>query len=275
MIPHRSPIEPTPRVRFRKSAEKLRPDQLDALRDGFKAIKELRDRNGFWHWAAVHGAPRDGCEHSINQFDSLFLPWHRAYLYRLEIALQTKVPQCTLPWWDWPASRARAIKANESAIPPAFVAVEVNGAENPLAGSELPPLPNDPPGWPKATERKPDPAAGLPVAGDVKKVLELPDFNDFSLHLEIDLHNLVHRWVGGSMKSQVLASYDPIFWAHHTMVDRLWSLWQVLHSNRGPRPGQWRTALRGLDMTVEDVLDTQPLGYQYAASTAHREVDGQ
>lgn len=259
-------------MRYRKSAEKLRDDQLVALRDGFKAIKELRDRNGFWHWAAVHGAPVDGCEHSLNQFDSLFLPWHRAYLYRLEIALQTKVPQCTLPWWDWPSARERAIAAKASAIPPAFE--QSAGEENPLAGSELPPLPNDPPGWPERTNRQPKNADELPTGEEVKSVLERSDFNDFSLHLEIDLHNLVHRWVGGSMKSQVFASYDPIFWAHHTMVDRLWSLWQVLHSNRGPRPSQWKVPLRGLDMTVEDVLDTQPLGYQYAASTAHREVDG-
>jgi tyrosinase len=261
-------------VRYRKSAEKLRPDQLKALRNGFKAIKKLRDRNGFWHWAAVHGAPRDGCEHSLNQFDSLFLPWHRAYLYRLEIALQTKAPQCTLPWWDWPASRARALEAGTSAIPPAFAEAEVDGEANPLVGSDLPPLPNEPPGWPDATERRPGPPERLPQREQIREVLELPDFDDFSLRLEVELHNLVHRWVGGSMKSQVFASYDPIFWAHHTMVDRLWSLWQVLHSQRGPRPSQWRTVLRGLDMTVEDVLDTEPLGYQYAASTAHRQVDG-
>lgn len=268
--PHRSPINPDPRVRYRKSAEKLRPDQLDALRDGFKKIKELRDRNGFWHWAAVHGAPVDGCEHSLNQFDSLFLPWHRAYLYRLEIALQTKVPQCMLPWWDWPSARTRAIESGGSAIPPVFAE---NGG-NPLAGSDLPPLQNNPPDWPKTTERRPGPADRLPTGKKVHEVLELTDFNDFSLHLEVDLHNLVHRWVGGSMKSQVLASYDPIFWAHHTMVDRLWSLWQGLHSDPGPRPSQWRVPLRGLDMVVEDVLNTEPLGYQYAASTAHREVGG-
>jgi hypothetical protein len=32
--------------------------------------------------------------------------------------------------------------------------------------------------------------------------------------------------------------------------------------------------LRALDMTVGDVLDTTALGYDYAASTAHRQVSG-
>ena len=33
----------------------------------------------------------------------LFLPWHRAYLYFFELALQDQDPAhaVTLPWWDW------------------------------------------------------------------------------------------------------------------------------------------------------------------------------
>ena len=134
--PHRSPIQSQPRLRHRKSIEKLRPDQLDALRRGFAAIKRLRDNRGFWHWAGLHGAPAYDCEHSLRSFDSLFLPWHRAYLYRLELALQTQVPESTLPWWDWPASRA-------TGIPAAYSEQQVDGADNPLAGSDLPPLYTD------------------------------------------------------------------------------------------------------------------------------------
>ena len=29
------------------------------------------------------------------------------------------------------------------------------------------------------------------------------------------------------MSDQNWAAYDPIFWAHHTNIDRLWSLWQL------------------------------------------------
>jgi tyrosinase len=265
VTPHRSPVDPQPRLRHRKSAEKLSSDQLKALRAGFAAIKGLRDNRGFWHWAGLHGAPGYDCEHSFNRFDSLFLPWHRAYLYRLELALQTQVPECTLPWWDWPASR-------KTGIPVAFAEETVEGEPNPLAGADLPPLRSEPEDWPAHTSRRPGPPNRLPGQGEVESILALTDFNDFSLQLESQLHNAVHGWVGGTMGAVPTAAYDPLFWAHHTMVDRLWSLWQVRHSSRGPRPGQWRVVLKALDMTVEDVLETTALGYDYAASTAHRQV---
>lgn len=265
--PHRSPIQPNPRIRHRKSVAKLRPDQLKALRKGFKEIKELRDTNGFWHWAGFHGAPRYQCEHSGRTgVDSLFLPWHRAYLYRLEIALQTKEPLATLPWWDWPASRTEG-------IPAAYADEEAEGKPNPLAGGDLPPLLTEREGWPEHTSRHPGKPGKLPAQEKIQKIIELPNFDDFSIHLEVQLHNLVHEWVGGTMGEIPTAAYDPLFWAHHTMVDRLWSLWQTTHSSRGPGPEQWGRILRGMDMTVRDVLDTTTLGYEYAGSTQSREVE--
>jgi tyrosinase len=265
VAPHRSPILTTPRIRHRKSIAKLGKKQLDALRRGFAAIEGLRDNRGFAYWAGLHGAPGYDCEHSIRHFDNLFLPWHRAYLYRLELALQTQVPECTLPWWDWPASRS-------SGIPAAFADERVTGQPNPLAGFAIPPLPSEGGNWPTHTSRNPGPPSRLPSADLVERILALSDFNDFSLQLEEQLHNAVHGWVGGTMGIVATAAYDPIFWAHHTMVDRLWSLWQVRHSSRGPRPDQWHVVLRALDMTVGDVLSTTALGYDYAASTAHREL---
>jgi tyrosinase len=265
-VPHRSPVKTDPFLRHRKSADKLRPDQLTALKDGFRAIKELRDNRGFWHFAGMHGAPGGLCQHSTQRvFDGLFLPWHRAYMYQLEIALQTQVAECTLPWWDWPTSRVTG------GIPAAYA--DVGGEANPLAGAELPSLPTEPPEWPERTSRDPDPPEGLPDAVEVERIVALPDFNDFSQQLEVQLHNRVHGWVGGTMGRVATAAYDPIFWAHHTMVDRIWSLWQTKHSDHGPRPEVWRQALTGFDMTVQDVLETPALGYVYAGSTQYREVE--
>lgn len=265
--PHRTPIWTKTRLRHRKSAVQLKPRQLNALRDGFAAIEGLRDNRGFWRWAGVHGAPGNQCEHSLNQFDSLFLPWHRAYLYQLELALQTQVPEAGLTWWDWPGSRA-------DGIPPAFAEETVDGNPNPLAGADLPPLTNAPRGWPAHTSRRPGPPSRLPSQAQIDSILELTEFNDFSLQLEIQLHNSVHGWVGGTMGQVATAAYDPIFWAHHTMVDRLWALWQVKHSNPGPRPGQWTLPLRGVDMTVADTLQVENLGYQYAGATSRVDVGG-
>jgi tyrosinase len=265
--PHRALTESNPQLRHRKSIAKLRPDQLDALREGFKEIQGLSDKNGFAFWAGKHGAPDYDCEHSSEEtgYDNLFLPWHRAYLYQLELALQTKVPQCTLPWWDWPASRT------SGGIPGSYEDIE--GELNPLAGFSIPPLPGNPPNWPTNTWREPGDPELLPEASLIEEIVEQPNFDVFSEELEVRLHNGIHGWVGGTMQWQATAAYDPIFWAHHTMVDRIWSIWQGKHASRGPRHELWGEPLKGLGMTVGKVLDTTALGYDYAASTEHRDPE--
>ncbi len=47
----------------------------------------------------------------------------------------------------------------------------------------------------------------------------------FRFRLEYDLHNLVHRYVGGDM-ALAASPNDPVFWLHHCNLDRLWSLWE-------------------------------------------------
>nr|XP_036576373.1 tyrosinase [Colletotrichum truncatum]KAF6783111.1 tyrosinase [Colletotrichum truncatum] len=50
-----------------------------------------------------------------------------------------------------------------------------------------------------------------------------------------DIHNAVHNYVGGSghMSNPEISSFDPIFWLHHTNIDRLFAIWQAVHDNPG------------------------------------------
>ncbi|KAG0642710.1 hypothetical protein HOY80DRAFT_881126 [Tuber brumale] len=45
------------------------------------------------------------------------------------------------------------------------------------------------------------------------------------------IHNTIHNTIGGGghMSYPDYAAFDPIFWLHHTNVDRIFALWQVLH----------------------------------------------
>ena len=72
----------------------------------------------------------------------------------------------------------------------------------------------------------------LPSADTIESVLQEPTFDGFTNRLE-DQHNQVHGWVGGSMGIVPLAAYDPIFWAHHCMIDCIWHLWQLRNPNGG------------------------------------------
>ena len=104
---------------------------------------------------------------------------------------------------------------------------------NPLFSSPVQPGGREP-GGPDHTVREPgrDKTSPLPTASQVKAVLALGDFIDFQTQLE-DMHNAVHMWVGGTMGDIATAAYDPLFWAHHTMIDRLWRLWQLEHPTAG------------------------------------------
>jgi tyrosinase len=70
------------------------------------------------------------------------------------------------------------------------------------------------------------------------------------------------------MTQIAFAAYDPIFWAHHTMIDRLWRLWQLRHPGALPPAAILLDALPPFRATVRQTLDVTALGYDYATSTA-------
>jgi tyrosinase len=264
LAPARPLLNSDPAIHHRLSVYNLTAEQLGALRDGVKKMKQVRDSRGFAFLAGVHGWPQGRCQHSSEHVQAtLFLPWHRAYLYEFELALQERNPDARLCWWDWPASR-------QDGIPPAYADAQAEAEANPLASSPLPTdIPKRPPDWTAETFRSPSDPSELPDVATINKVLDEPNYYGFELELETQLHNLVHGWVGGSMGQINTAAYDPLFWAHHTMVDRLWSLWQTKHASPGPPPETYSTPLGFGKLTVADVLDTMKLGYDYAAAVEH------
>jgi tyrosinase len=246
--------------RYRKSVTALTAAEVTSLRDGFVKMQALHDDRGYEYWAGIHGLPLPmWCQHGT----LLFLPWHRAYLYHFEQYLLDAGSTVSLPWWDW---------STQAGIPAAYADGEL--ASGPVSGipaaqfteKNIPPV--------SRTSRTPGPdgaghgPAGLPGAAEVTAVLALKDFEDFSMQLE-DLHNRVHMWVGGTMSEIPVAAHDPLFWSHHAMIDRLWSLWQLAHPGAGTGSVPLDTPLAPFPaMTVRQTLSVTPLGYQYAAATS-------
>ena len=76
-------------------------------------------------------------------------------------------------------------------------------------------------------------------------------------------------WVMGTMSEPEWAAYDPIFWAHHTMIDRAWALWQIKNPSVTPPSNLLDTQLAPKGMTVRETLDINQLGYDYAGTVAH------
>ncbi|TKW49434.1 Tyrosinase [Colletotrichum tanaceti] len=48
-----------------------------------------------------------------------------------------------------------------------------------------------------------------------------------------DIHNAIHTYSGGGghMGDPTVAAFDPIFWLHHTNIDRLFAIWQACHDD--------------------------------------------
>jgi len=247
------------RLRHRRNARTLTAGQLADVRTAITAAQAIRDDRGYQAWAGIHGLPLPtSCTHN----SPLFLPWHRAYLYFFEKTLQDRVPGVTLPWWNWTMRHSEG-------LPPAYTAArDAQGKVNSLRSSPIQPSGRDDPGQTK-TSRSPGQlgAPPLPTLQQVNAVLALTDFLDFQSQLE-DIHNGVHVWVGGTMGAIGTSAYDPIFWAHHTMIDRIWRLWQLLHPGSGPPASLLNRALAPFPMVVRDTLDMDALGYDYAVTTA-------
>ena len=264
-----SPQQVTAPIRFRRRVGALTPGQLVTLRQAFATSMGVSDDTGYGYWAGIHGLPLPiSCGNAHGT--PYFLPWHRAYLYLFERSLRDRVADASLTWWDW---RTSALGLNPK-IPTAFATARVGGSPNPLAHAPVSPLALQQGSaagltMPATTARAPHGpgAPPLPTTAEVAAVIRVSSFLDFTSQLE-DLHNRVHGWVGGHMGVIPFAAYDPIFWAHHTMIDRIWRLWQLAHPNANPPDALLDHALPPFPMTVRQTLDVTALGYDYASATA-------
>ena len=217
----------------------------------------IGDDRGYQYWAGIHGLPLPiSCKHA----SPIFLPWHRAYLYFFEKALQDRVAGVTQPWWDW-------TRQHDQGLPPAYArARTADRRKNPLASSPIQPAGRRDPRE-NRTWRQPGAPGQLPSPAQVDRALANRDYFTFQNQLE-SIHNGVHVWVNGTMGDPAVAAYDPVFWAHHCMIDRLWYLWQLDHPGAGLPSSYLDLALPPFPMTVRQTLDITALGYDYAAGTA-------
>ena len=243
------------RLRHRRSARRLSEGQLADLREAVKQAQRSATTAATSTGPASTGCPPPYCRHG----DQLFLPWHRAYLYFFEKALQDQVPASPCPGGTG--------EDHGEALPAAYArARTAEGKANPLSSSPIQPSGRRQPSE-RRTWREPGDASWLPTGDQVTRVRQNRDYFTFQSQLE-SLHNGVHGYVGGTMGFVATSAYDPIFWAHHCMIDRLWYLWQLDHPGARLPARYLDLALPPFEMTVRDTLDVTALGYDYAAASA-------
>ena len=216
---------------------------------------------GYPNWGKIPGPPNvpitplptkalinqywDQCQHA----GWFFPPWHRGYLYAIENILRGIIQelgcnyQWALPYWNYFGA------GNAFQIPPAFTQQTLpDGSPNPLFVNarygpngdgnifvQIPPV---------SQACQQDTAYTDQYGGGVTG---FDHFDNSTGDLENNPHNFVHGMVGGNSNSSQfwglmsdpgLAALDPIFYLHHSNIDRMWAAWNAA-GNANPTDPNW------------------------------------
>jgi len=194
------------------------------------------------------------CDVGLIHGNSAFLPWHRAFLYFHERWLQHVLGDRTfrLPVWDW---------EQDNRVPPIYD------------------------GW----LHIPGPGAVQCdyLASTKVRPIDQPTLQSWLLsHCFIDfaggkgfttsnamgsVHSNVHAELGGLMADPQASALHPVFYSHHSNVDRYWCKWWQSYGNFDgflpefpDKPWYFCDPQHGIvRVFAEQLMNTEPLGYKY------------
>jgi len=180
------------------------------------------------------------CTHiSSDASDLHFLLWHRMYTWHLEKIVRELSGKAdfALPYWNY----GSLVESDN------IMDVHFRTASNPLYEAAR---------YSRLNNGEPiDQETVTQIHTQLGVLAQIPTFSGsagFSKSVEISPHNLMHGYIGsgpdgetmynkifqkvtyGLMAQVPSAGFDPIFWLHHSMIDRIWAQWDA--SPIGVRP---------------------------------------
>lgn len=203
------------------------------------------------------------CPHGPPQF----LPWHRVYVYCFERILQTAVndQSAGIPYWNWTRDRTLPVAFREP--------VAGDQARNALYFS-----PRNP--GVSGNAKGEMPASIFSAEVDVANMLSNPALDvrikaesgalrGFGQMLEGGPHGNVHVFVGDDrgMGFFESAARDPVFWAHHANIDRLWESWSRVPGHAMPAEAAGWLADKHTFIAPDGQAQTLTTGQVLIAST--------
>ncbi|KAF7115947.1 hypothetical protein RHSIM_RhsimUnG0043200 [Rhododendron simsii] len=295
-------FKPPPRpnsMRIRPATHLASDKYIAKFERAIQLMKELPDDDprSFSQQADIHCAYCDGAYDQVGFPDLelqvhnswLFFPFHRYYLYFFERILGKLIddPSFAMPFWSWDSP--------ESMKMPAMYADPNSSLYNKLRDSKHQPPTlidldydlTDP-----TTTNKEQISSNLTImyrqvvsTGKTAKLfMGTPyragdDPDPGAGALENTPHGQVHIWCGDRTQPNIedmgnfySAGRDPIFFAHHGNVDRMWSIWKTLGGKRKDfTDPDWLNAeflfydenAQLVRVKVKDCLDSKNLGYVY------------
>uniref|UniRef100_A0A915E065 ShKT domain-containing protein n=1 Tax=Ditylenchus dipsaci TaxID=166011 RepID=A0A915E065_9BILA len=169
-----------------------------------------------------------------------FLPWHREFLKRVEIAIRLIDPTLAIPYWDSVMDSYLPDARQSIMFSPDFIGeTDANGlvVTGPLLiGGH----------WK---------AENLGMEGQLfheyqlNSVLQQTNI-EYVMAYTVPLpgcpyppnygaleytHSNIHLWMGGDMKPPATSANDPVFFLHHSFVDLIWEIWRQTRQPRWVR----------------------------------------
>lgn len=227
--------------------------------DGVEQELSYYDLIVLWHVMAMEvlrGGPGQNAAHS----GPIFLPWHRHYMILLEQWLQIVLDDNDfgIPYWDWaadgdlpPSQQSQTVlwtanslgEAQGNVVSGTVAQMRVRLWQHPQTRVLW--SVNERPLQRNAGGHSNPAFARLPTSASVRACLREPEYDvdpwsrgadghrarlegwvPSAPGLNVDLHNLVHVWVGGDMGPGTSPN-DPVFFLNHCNVDRIWEAWQA------------------------------------------------
>lgn len=212
-------------IRVRKNVYNLTTAELNAIKVGIYKMKALpyTDPTSMAYQAAIHGTtmtdnlPSWNTCHKSGE-SSFFFSWHRMYLYFFERILRAKSGReyLALPYWDYQTNPA---------LPPAY---RENSPVNPLYDGTRNSTINNGGSLPSS------------ISTAFNTSMAITTYYSFQDNLNSGPHGSVHTTISGNMAFVNSAAQDPVFWLHHSNVDRLWEKWLGMCGGRSnPVDATW------------------------------------
>ncbi|XP_060975094.1 polyphenol oxidase, chloroplastic-like [Cannabis sativa] len=287
------------KIRIRPAAHAVDKAYLEKFNKAVELMRALPadDPRNFTQQANIHCAYCDGAYEQVGfpnldiqvHNSWLFFPFHRWYLYFYERILGKLIgdPNFAMPFWNWdspPGMQLPSIYTNPNSSlydplrskphqPPTLMDLDYNGVDV-ASTNEAQISSNLAIMYRQMVSNGTSPRLfmGMPYrAGDPT--------DPGAGSLENIPHGPVHIWSGDqtqpnfeNMGNFYSAGRDPLFFAHHSNVDRMWSVWKTLGGRRQDFTDRdWLDAAflfydenaQLVRVKVRDCLDSRKLGYNY------------
>jgi len=216
--------------------------------------------------SALAGETWNTCQSHSGQNANHFLPWHRMFVFFLEGIVRevTGRPEFTLPYWNYTSYdlAQRGVVPQQLRLPNDPIFGSLYRADRTSLANTGQPIHKNQPGD----------AMDISTAMARSTYHTVGSVQGFCRAIDSGLHGRIHVLVGTSknMGAVPYAARDPLFWLHHSSIDRLWASW---NRNGGPNPttGTWLNAEfvfvdahgQRVSCKAKDFFSTDALGYTY------------